>query len=252
MACISDGSDQLLYSRIEDTVHLCDKRGVPCFLGFLDLREQAVASACLPHLTQHWAFFGGYDDAERCLLAVYPDYYQPIAADYPLCAVGFRYRAVREITHRDVLGTLMASGIRRDKIGDILCTEGLSVVFIRKEIAPFVMEQIDRIGGEGVTVMPDYTGPLPVAHTYQDLMDTIASPRLDAVVKSLVRQSREKAAEMIRLGLVSVNHQPTLSVSLTLTAPCTVSVRGYGRFLIDAIGPETKKGRLLLSARKCL
>jgi len=185
-------------------------------------------------------------------LAVYPDYYEPSAEDYPLCVVAFRYRSVREITHRDVLGTLMAAGIRRDKIGDILCGEGLSVVFLREEIADFVTEQIDRIGGEGVTALTDYSGPLPVSHTYQEIKDTIASPRLDAVVKSLLRLSREKAAELIRLGSVSVNHRPTLSVSLALTAPCTGSVRGYGRYLIDTIGPETKKGRLLLCARKCL
>jgi len=252
MDCISEGSDPLLYSRIDDTVHLCDKRGVPCFLGFLDLREQAMAEDYLSHRGCLWTLYGGYDEAERRLLAVYPDYYEPSAEDYPLCVVAFRYRSVREITHRDVLGTLMAAGIRRDKIGDILCGEGLSVVFLREEIADLVTEQIDRIGGEGVTALTDYSGPLPVSHTYQEIKDTIASPRLDAVVKSLLRLSREKAAELIRLGSVSVNHRPTLSVSLALTAPCTVSVRGYGRYLIDTIGPETKKGRLLLCARKCL
>ena len=252
MDCISEGSDQLLYSRIDDTVHLCEKRGVPCFLGFLDLREQVTTKDYLANKRLNWALYGGYDDAERRLLAIYPDYYEPLAEDYPLCAVGFRYRAVREITHRDVLGTLMAAGIRRDKIGDILCGDGLSVVFLREEIADFVREQIDRIGGEGVTVISEYTGALPVSHTYQELKDTIASPRLDAVVKSLLRISREKAAELIRLGSVSVNHRPVESVSLTLSAPCTVSVRGYGRFLLDEIGPPTKKGRLLLSARKCL
>jgi len=252
MAFTSEETDHLLHSRIDDTVHLCDKRGVPCFLGFLDLREQAAAEDYLSNKGHHWALFGGYDEAERRLLSIYPDYYEPMADDYPLCVVGFRYRAIREITHRHVLGTLMSVGIRRDKIGDILCGEGLSVVFLREEIADFVREQIDRIGGEGVTVISDYTGPLPISHTYQEMKDTIASPRLDAVVKSLLRLSREKAAELIRLGSVSVDHRPTLSVSLSLEAPCTVSVRGYGRFLIDQIGPETKKGRLLLGARKCL
>lgn len=252
MACTSEGTDHLLYSRIDDTVHLCEKRGVPCFLGFLDLREQAVVEDYLSNKGYHWTLFGGYDEAERRLLAIFADYYEPMAEDYPLCAVGFRYRPVREITHRDVLGTLMGAGIRRDKIGDILCGEGLSVVFLREEIADFVCDQIDRIGGEGVTVIPGYDGVLPINHTYREISDTIASPRLDAVVKSLLRLSREKAAELIRLGSVSVDHRPALSASVPLTAPCTVSVRGYGRFLVDQIGPQTKKGRWLLSARKCL
>lgn len=252
MACTSDGSDALLRSRIEDTVHLCDKRGVPCFLGFFDLREQAVAEDFLVKKNLSWSFYGGYDQAERRLLALYPDYYVPQPEEFPLRTVGFRYRSVREISHRDVLGTLLSAGIRRDKIGDILCGEGLSVVFLREEIADFVTEQIDRIGGEGVTAISDYAGELPLTREYQLIRDTISSPRLDAVTKTLLRLSREKAAELIRLGMVSVNHRPTESVSFGLKAPCTVSVRGYGRFIIDEIGPETKKGRLIFHARKCL
>ena len=252
MDCISEGSDKILCSRIEDTIHLCNKRSVPCFLGFLDLREQATAEDYLANKGICWAFNGGYDEAERRILVIYPDFYELHEIEIPFKTIGFRYRTVREITHRDVLGTLMASGIRRDKIGDILCGSGFSVVFLREEIADFVVEQIDRIGGEGVTVIPDYSGELPVTHTYQEIKDTIASPRLDALVKSLLRLSREKSAELIRLGTVSVNHRLALSVSLTVAAPCVVSVRGYGRFHVDVIGPETKKGRLLLSARKCL
>ena len=41
MACISD-EEKLLYSRLEDTLYLSNKRGCPCFLGFLDLHEQAL------------------------------------------------------------------------------------------------------------------------------------------------------------------------------------------------------------------
>ena len=252
MDCISEGSSSVLYARIDDTVRLCDKRGVPCFLGFLDLRERAIAAEYLAGLVVNYAWFGGYEEAERSLLAIFPSYMEIEPWDYPLCPVAFRYRPVRNITHRDVLGTLMAAGIRRDKVGDILCGEGISVVFLREEIKAFVCEQIDRIGGEGVTVIPDYTGELPLAREYEEIRETIASARLDAMVKALIRLSREKAADMVRLGAVSVNHIPVESVSLSLTAPCTISIRGYGRFLIDQIGPETKKGRLLLCARKCL
>ena len=150
------------------------------------------------------------------------------------------------------MGTLLSAGIRRDKIGDILCGEGLSVVFLRKEIADFVCEQIKRVGGEGVTIIRDYTGELPIARDYEHLRETVVSPRLDVIVKTLVRCSREKAAELIRLGSVSMDHLPIDSVSAVVSAPCTVSIRGSGRYLVDQIGPETKKGRLALLARKVL
>ena len=253
MDCISEGSNEILRARIEDTVRLCDKRGVPCFLGFLDLREQAEVRRMLSGVPDgSWRLFGGYDEAERAILAICPDYMDPAYAEYPLCAVAFRYRAIHKLTHRDFLGTLLSAGIRRDKIGDILCGEGLSVVFLREEIADFVCEQIERVGGEGVTIIRDYTGELPIARDYEHLRETVVSPRLDVIVKTLVRCSREKAAELIRLGSVSVDHLPIDSVSAVVSAPCTVSIRGSGRYLVDQIGPETKKGRLALLARKVL
>lgn len=252
MACISDESEHILLSRIDDTVHLCDKRGAPCFLGFLDLHEQAVVRREQGRFAGcRWKLLGGYPEAERCLLVVYPDYFDVSDGDCPICSLAFRYRLSRRLTHRDFLGTLLSAGVRRDKIGDILCGEGLSVVFVREEIADYVCEQVDRIGGEGVTVVPNYDGPLPITREYEDIQETIASARLDVAVKTLTRLSREKAADLIRLGSVSVDHLPVISVSAPISAPCTISIRGCGRFLVDQIGPETKKGRIVFIARKC-
>ena len=254
MDCISEGSNSILRSRIEDTVRLCEKRGVPCFLGFLDLREQTEAHKILRPLVsdEQIAFFGGYPDAERTVLSVSPSYYYAVESDFPLRTIAFRYRAQKKLTHRDVLGTLMSLGIRRDAVGDILCGDGIAVVFLREEISSYVCEQIDRIGGEGVTVIADYDGELPISVEYELIHETVASPRLDSVVKALIRTSREQAAELIRIGTVSLNHQSIESVSKTVSEGDALSIRGYGRYLIDQIGPITKKGRLALHARRRL
>ena len=143
----------------------------------------------------------------------------------------------------DFLGTLLSTGVRRDKIGDILCGEGITVVFLCDEIVEYISEQVDCVGGEGVTITPHYNGLLPVTRQYQEIRDTVASPRLDAVVKVLIRASREEAARMITTRLISVDHQIVENVSKTLTAPCTVSVRGYGRFYFDGEERKTKSGK---------
>lgn len=252
MASTSNTDEHLLLARVEDTVQSCDKYYAPIFFGFLDLREQAFAKNYLSRMSCNYAFFGGYNGAERCLLGVYPDYLDTDDVQPPITAVAFRYRPVAQISHRDVLGALLSSGIRRDKIGDILCGDGLSVVFLQDDIVTYVCEQVDQIGGEGVACIRNYDGALPLNRVYKDIQDTIASPRLDAVVKALTRFSREKAADTIHLGLVSVDHLVVLSTSANVVAPCTISVRGVGRFLIDVIGPPTKKGRLILTARKCI
>ena len=252
MACISN-EDKWLFARLDDWLYLCNKRSCPCFSDFLDLREQSLISSRLQNVKGiGWKFFGGYADAERAILAVFPDFYDDACIQYPFVPVGFQYRKTHKLSHRDFLGTLLSAGIRREKIGDILCGDGLGVVFLCEDVVPYICEQVDRVGGEGVIITANYDGVLPVSRDFLELRDTIASPRLDAVVKALVRVSRDESARMIQTGLISVNHMVVENVSKSISAPCTVSVRGYGRFIIDAIGPETKKGRLQLVARKCI
>lgn len=254
MASTSNAGDGLLKSRIEDTVHLCEKRGVPCFLGFLDEREQVVATAWLRQcgIADGWDFFGGHAEAERQILGVFPPCFEREEVFFPLVPVAFRYRGEKMLTHRDVLGTLLSLGIRRDTVGDILCDQGLAVAFVREEIADFVCEQVKKIGGQGVTVQPDYDGVLPALHRYADISATIASERLDVVVKALLGCSREDAAQLIHTAMVMLNHQVVQEVSASVSAGCTLSIRGKGRYVIDQIGPKTKKGRLILMAKKCI
>lgn len=250
MASISD-ADKLLLARAEDTIRLCDRRSSPCFLGFLDPHERAFLQPWLQKQAgMKFHFYGGFAEAERTLLGVFPEY-MDIGEDlFPLQMLTFTYRSERALTHRDFLGTLMSAGLRRESIGDILCGEGLSVLFLREEIVPFVTEQVTKIGGEGVRCLPDFSGELPAAHRFRPLHDTVASPRLDVVVKSLVRCSREAAASLITDGMVEVDHRAVSAVAAPVVAPCVISVRGHGRFAVDRLDTPTRKGRLNLEARQ--
>lgn len=246
-------ADSFLRSRVEDCISLCDRRNKPSFFGFLDEAEQAIVLRALKGFDQdRYAFFGGFEDAERRILGIFPDYMPPQSAAYPLVSVAFYHRSDRALTHRDFLGTILSQGIKRESVGDILCSDKLTVVFLRAEIADFICEQITKVGGVGVKVVIGYDGELPSAHTFEPIQDTVASPRLDVVTKVLLRCAREKASQLIVDGAVSIDHSVVADVSATVSAPCVVSIRGKGRFMIDAIGPPTKKGRLYLNARKCV
>ncbi len=251
MASTSNDGVAALRARIEDSFRLCDRRQFPCFYGFLDLTEQAAVRAMLAH-EQDWLFYGGYPEAERQIFAAYPSYMMADEVVFPLCSLAFHYRPERALSHRDFLGTLLSVGLRREKIGDILCGEGLAVVYIWEDLVDFVCDQITKIGGEGVRITPYYDGKLPLHKEYKELTETVASPRLDGIVKALLHCSREEAARLVRLGYVSVDHVICEDVAAQIAAPCTVSVKGSGRYLLDRLGPPTKKGRLAMSARKCI
>ncbi len=255
MGSISDRTyeDGVLCARAEDAVRLSDLRNSPCFLPFLDERQQVLVKATFRRLhADKVCFYGGHPDCERAMAGCFPPYTSPQEDWFPITALAFRYREQTKLTHRDFLGTIMSCGVKRDKVGDILCGNGLTVVFVEESIAAFLCDSIDRVAGEGVTVEIGYIGELPVAHEYRDIRATVASPRLDCAVKALLAISREAAANKITAGLVSLNHVVCTDTSAHVAAGDCVSIAGRGRFWVDAVDQPTKKGRLVFCARQCI
>lgn len=260
MASISDPrrdrqADDLLEARLQDAVELSIRRSCPRYVGFLDERQQAVARAVLHSCRcENYLFFGGYAAAERTLAGVFPSCMDADPAYFPLTSIGFAYRAGTGLTHRDFLGTLLSCGIKRETIGDILLDDaaGRAVVFAEETIVSFLLDQVTKVKGEGVSLQSPWTGELPAARQYREITGTVASPRLDAVLKALLGSSREEAARQITAGLVSLDHVPTTAVAAAVQEGAVLSVRGAGRFIVDEIGPPTRKGRLFLKARRCI
>lgn len=247
----SSAEDALLKARLLDAADLCDRQSCPRFVGFLDERQRTVAQPILRQIPEmNVRFYGGHPEAERTIAGIFPPFLEPEDAAFPIRAIGFTYRKEAALTHRDILGALLSCGVKRSKIGDILCGDGLAVVLADEEIAPFLAEQLNKVGREGVRGVCPYTGGWPAAHTFKEIRDTVASPRLDAVVKLAAGVSREEAARRIGAGLVSLNHVPSQSVSALVREGDILSVRGVGRFRIETIGPVTRKGRLYLTIQK--
>ncbi len=249
----STSEDRLLLARAEDAVRLCEKYNYPHFVGFLDERQQATVlpfcrrfAGVVPHL------WGGHTDAERVFLGVFPDFMQPDVTLFPLSPLTFRYRENASLSHRDFLGAILGLGIRREKIGDILCFSDKTVVFADVDIAPFIVEKITKVGSQGVQVFNGLDEPLVFERRFKELQTTVASARLDNVVKALTGLSREKAAALVEAGLVSYNHQVCENVSKGIVEGDILSIRGYGRFRVASLSARTKKDRLVLSAQKYL
>lgn len=240
---------ELLLRKLEDGILLSQKR--PWFLGFLSEEE---AAACGDRLKRERAlqyrFFGGYEEAERKILGIFPDFLAPEETLFPLSALTFTYRSELKLSHRDFLGSFMALGIERSTVGDILPGEGACVSFFSTELVDFIQQNLQKIGRVGVKVSKGIQVPLPAAHDFETLSGVVASDRLDCMVAFLCRTGRNKAAELISAGLVARNHRETLSVSEKLRERDVLSIRKYGKFIIDRLGPLTAKGRLAVQCRK--
>lgn len=257
---------QRLLSRVEE---LCDRamRGRWTCTDFLTPREQKHAMATLRRMGQaHRArLHGGYASAERCCLVLFPDYaldacdedadaatlLAMAGEDDPVTALHFRAGGYRTLTHRDYLGSLLSLGLERDVLGDIALDGNDATVLCRSRIAPFLQSEEVRIGGDVVRVRetvlpPDFGG----GRTFAPIRDTVASPRLDCIVAALTNLSREAAQDTIRDGLVEVDYEPELRPDRAPEIPCTLSVRGKGKFIVRELGDTTRKGRIRLLADK--
>ena len=113
MGCISENDDSWLLARVSDAARLCSDRSYPCFVGFLDERQRALAGNALrKNQNVQVLFWGGHEEAERTLLGVFPSFLEPDPTMFPLQSLGFSWREAVHLTHRDFLGSLMGLGIK--------------------------------------------------------------------------------------------------------------------------------------------
>ena len=78
-----------------------------------------------------------------------------------------KFRRQDALSHRDFMGSFLAQGVVRASLGDILAEEGRAVLFVKTELAPHFLSQIDKIGRVGVQITKGFTDPLPQADVYK-------------------------------------------------------------------------------------
>ncbi len=239
--------NKILPARVEDLLLQCERTSSPKFLGFLTPAEASVVVSCLKN-TDRYILFGGYEGAERTMLCVRPQWCED--CNMPIVAVTFLYRRCDALSHSDFLGALMALGINRETVGDILIESGRAVAFVHSDVADFVLSQITKIGSVGVELKKGCDLPLPNAAKTQPASDTVASLRIDCVVSALCGFSRSAAADAISDGFVAVNSVAVTKPTYLVKCGDTVTVRQKGRFKITACDECSKKGRIILKYDK--
>ncbi len=126
-----DGEDRLLLAHILDKYQQFQRRNIPVSTEFLSPREQAMAEAVLrtAGVRSGYAFDGGYEAAERKVLLFLPDWAEGEQGELAFLRADF-HGPDSALTHRDILGSLMGLGVARERVGDILVGEHLSLIHI--------------------------------------------------------------------------------------------------------------------------
>ena len=228
---------------------LADKQYCPKFSAFMTEEEQALAQPLAAKLSRNTGmeirFWGGYEGAVRVMLGVFPEGFPVETEDFPIVGYTARCRASEKLEHRALLGSLMAQQIRREMLGDLIPGTGSAVIFADERIEKVLATQIDRIGTIGVRMEKGFE-PIDTSQRFVEVRGTLMSLRLDAAVALLAGAGREKAARMIREGLVSVGHVEEKDVSRKLKEGDVLVIRHTGKFRLRETGGLTKRGRTVV------
>lgn len=230
---------------LENAARLAGEKGLVRFTRFLDPAQAAQARQLARYYGACFSVWGGYERAERVVGCFHPADERVSVQEYPLVCLHSRYSArFCSISHRDLLGAFMALGLTRSCIGDMIILGEDVYLFAAEQTAGYIAESMTSAGKtplrfrilQEIPAMPEPGG--------SSFSSVVSSLRLDAVLAAAYRLSRSESAELIRSGVVKVNHLVCERVDVPVEEDTLLSVRGKGRIRLVSIDGMTRKQRI--------
>lgn len=238
--------EKILLRKISDIIRKSEKTYSAVYSHFLTPAEQMLISA-VEEFRGYIDFYGGYDDAERRLCR---------AKENKYCnddGVPIRLYSVAvpsaEFSHRDILGSLMGLGIKREMVGDIIINGGEAQFFCHDSVSEFVEFNLKKVGRYNIEIRQSELSETPEIKT-KNITVNVSSMRLDSIAAECFGISRTKAAEFIARGAVSLNWLVCTDTSKEVNAGDKISMRGKGKAEVSDISGVSRKGRLFVNIRK--
>lgn len=233
--------------RFAELADRADERCYTTYTDFLNADEQSVLEGMrliAPHM-----LFGGYELAER-RIAGFGEYAQE--ADFPITIIKIEplsQKFADALTHRDFLGSLMALGIKREKLGDIVIFENIGYLFCLNTIADYIIENLDKVRRTSVKCTQADCLPNGIIKEPEEKQLFAASERLDVIIAAVYGFSRSEIKELFTAGKIFVSSRLCENYSQLAKNGDVVSVRGKGRFIYCGACGTTKKNRLIINVK---
>lgn len=242
-------ADQYFASHIMDLFDQVDNGHGIRWTSFCDLHQADIVRKISAAYDMYVQEFGGWIEAERILFLIAPQ--ENCRFEIPISSILFvSYNA---LSHRDILGSLLGLGLKREQVGDIIQTQDGFVAFVKHPADRVVLDDLKKVGRESVTVREiDLSAVGEPIRNFKTITGTVKSLRLDSIVSLCAGCSREKGKQLIEKEKVMINAVLKNSPAFPIPASCTISIRGYGKFRIEFTGSMSAKGRYFITANKYL
>ncbi|GAJ25322.1 S4-like RNA binding domain [Liquorilactobacillus sucicola DSM 21376 = JCM 15457] len=233
---------------IQDVLERVRNEYRPILTRFFNPRERLIASSLLRNDEIKMKSFGLAPNAERKRVLFYPSYYEPDQADFEIALMRINYPTkFAALQHRQVLGTLMNIGIKRDVIGDIMSDGEQWQIIVDAQMADYIRLQVDHVGRIKVsmTVVPD-NQLVSSRDEWLSKQLSVSSLRIDVLIAGVYNLSRKQVKDLLQAQKVHLNWMLVEKPDAELGRKDIVSVRGHGRFRMDYVRGVSKKGRIRL------
>ena len=260
--------DKILLASIHDRMQRCSRNYMITWSNFLDLRQRSMLSDAISHKSigkdfhidsdpeVKFSFYGAYPEAERSVVIFLPSYIQSNAYDYfisepdenPLTLLRASLpKGAPHLTHRDYLGALTGTGIKREIIGDIIVYENGADIIVLREMANYIKMNMTNAGRAVISWEELPVSELRLSESNRSSQRvSVSSLRLDNIVAAAFKLSRVKSSEAIGAGIVYVDDMRTEKPEKLLNPGCKLVLRGRGKAVFKSIEGNSSKGRIII------
>lgn len=246
--------ERLLVAKLLDKIEFCDKKNKIEYTDFLDEYQEGLLKNILNTLEINYVSYGGYSNAERKVLILFPEKLKSIFTENK-----FKFNSIisvlrimpnkeelKNLNHRAYLGGIIKLGVKREKIGDIIIHESGADILILKDIEKFLYSNIlslKRFQNSNIQTI----NLEDVSERKQEILEQkiiVSSLRLDNVVSEICNTSRNKASNLILEEKVFVNNECIEKVTKIIKENDKITIRGKGRFFIKEILDKTRREKI--------
>ncbi|NER95750.1 MAG: photosystem II S4 domain protein [Symploca sp. SIO1B1] len=189
--------------------------------------------------------WGGYPQAERQRLAIAREELplEPYQVEVAALDIAGNF-LFDPANHRDFLGSMLGTGLVREKTGDIIVLgERGAQAIVVPELVEFLQINLTQVRSVPVKAQPIELSELKIREPKKKERTTVeASMRLDAIASAGFGTSRNKMVELINGGDVRVNWKEITQASHLVKSGDLIAIRGKGRVEVGEVN-VTKKER---------
>lgn len=239
-------NEEVIGSHVFDLARIAWESNRPQITDFYDPYERKVAQSVLGGMPEVGVIHqGGYKQAERARLVIYPQFYLMETIDSSLKVLeakgNFNFQ---KVVHGDYLGSILGTGLKRSKIGDLIILDDGCQAIVAAEVGDYLLSNWTQVHQVSVSVRQIDEEQLAIEpERIKEIRATVASLRLDAVAAEGYSTSRSKMTREIKAEKVKLNWKPVNNPALSIAQGDVLSIRGRGRVVVSEVGGTTRKGR---------